>query len=85
MTLKISLHVIKMTICRVKIRDAASLARSPSVGGAVLLKLPNRCYDPFNVCHAAVFNNYHTTPCNNPEDHSFHQHRGGSLKSMFNH
>jgi hypothetical protein len=26
-------------------------------------------------------NNYHTTPCNTPEDHRFHQHRGGSLKS----
>jgi hypothetical protein len=26
-------------------------------------------------------NNYHTTPCNNPEDHRFHQHRGVSLKS----
>ena len=26
-------------------------------------------------------NNYHTTPCNYPEDHRFHQHRGGSLKS----
>ena len=28
-----------------------------------------------------VVNNYHTTPCNYPEDHRFHQHRGGSLKS----
>jgi hypothetical protein len=28
-----------------------------------------------------VVNNYHTTPRNNPEDHRFHQHRGGSLKS----
>ena len=27
-------------------------------------------------------NNYHTTPCNNPEDYRCHQHRGGSLKSM---
>jgi hypothetical protein len=25
--------------------------------------------------------NYNTTPCNYPEDHRFHQHRGGSLKS----
>jgi hypothetical protein len=24
---------------------------------------------------------YHTTPCNYPEDHRFHQYRGGSLKS----
>jgi hypothetical protein len=29
-------------------------------------------------------NNYHTTPCNNPEDHRFYQHRGGSLKSRPN-
>ena len=27
--------------------------------------------------------NYHTTLCNNPEDHRSHQHRGGSLKSRF--
>jgi hypothetical protein len=26
-------------------------------------------------------NNYHTTPCNHPEDHRLHQHRGGSLTS----
>jgi hypothetical protein len=26
-------------------------------------------------------NNYHTTPCNYPEDHRLHQHRGVSLKS----
>jgi hypothetical protein len=26
---------------------------------------------------------YHTTPCNYPEDHRFHQHSGGSLKSIF--
>jgi hypothetical protein len=26
-------------------------------------------------------NNHHTMPCNNPEDHRFHQHRGRSLKS----
>jgi hypothetical protein len=29
-------------------------------------------------------NNYHTTPCNYPEDHRFHQHRGVSLKSRLN-
>jgi hypothetical protein len=28
---------------------------------------------------------YHTTPCNNPEDQRFHQHRGGSLKSRLVH
>jgi hypothetical protein len=32
-------------------------------------------------CPETSVNNYHTTPCNNPEDHRFHQHRGGSLKS----
>jgi hypothetical protein len=26
-------------------------------------------------------NNYHTTPCNIPEERGSHQHRGGSLKS----
>jgi hypothetical protein len=35
------------------------------------------------VTRRRVVNNYHTTPCNNPEDHRFHQHRGGSLKSGF--
>jgi hypothetical protein len=25
---------------------------------------------------------YHTTPCNYPEDHRLHRHRGGRLKSM---
>ena len=28
-----------------------------------------------------VITRRHTTPCNNPEDRRFHQHRGGSLKS----
>jgi hypothetical protein len=32
-------------------------------------------------CPETLVNNYHTTPCNNPEDHGFHQHHGGSLKS----
>jgi hypothetical protein len=32
-------------------------------------------------CPETSVNNYHTTLCNNPEDHRFHQHRGGSLKS----
>jgi hypothetical protein len=32
-------------------------------------------------CPNTSLKNYHTTPCNNPEDHRFHQHRGGSLKS----
>jgi hypothetical protein len=32
-------------------------------------------------CPETSVNNYHTTPCNNPEDHRFHQHCGGSLKS----
>jgi hypothetical protein len=32
-------------------------------------------------CPETSVNNYHTTPCNYPEDHKFHQHRGGSLKS----
>jgi hypothetical protein len=31
-----------------------------------------------------MVNNYHTTPCNYPEDHRLHQHRGGSLKSKHN-
>jgi hypothetical protein len=31
-------------------------------------------------CLETSVNDYHTTPCNNPEDHRFHQHRGGSLK-----
>jgi uncharacterized membrane protein YbaN (DUF454 family) len=34
-------------------------------------------------CPETSVNNYHTTPCNNPEDQRFHQHRGGSLKSKF--
>jgi hypothetical protein len=33
-------------------------------------------------CPETSVNNYHTTPCNYPEDHRFHQHRGGSLKSI---
>ena len=33
-------------------------------------------------CPETSVNNYHTTPCNTPEDRRFHQHRGGSLKSM---
>jgi hypothetical protein len=32
-------------------------------------------------CPETSVNNYHTTPCNNPEDQRFNQHRGGSLKS----
>jgi hypothetical protein len=32
-------------------------------------------------CPETSANNYHTTPCNYPEDRIFHQHRGGSLKS----
>jgi hypothetical protein len=32
-------------------------------------------------CPETSVNNYHTTPCNYPEDHTFHQHRSGSLKS----
>jgi hypothetical protein len=32
-------------------------------------------------CPETSVHNYHTTPCNNPEDHRFRQHRGGSLKS----
>jgi hypothetical protein len=32
-------------------------------------------------CPETSVNNYHTTPCNYPEDHRFHQHRDGSLKS----
>jgi hypothetical protein len=32
-------------------------------------------------CPETSVNNYHTTPCNYPEDHRCHQHRGGSLKS----
>jgi hypothetical protein len=31
-------------------------------------------------CPETSVNDYHTTPCNYPEDHRFHQHRGGSLK-----
>jgi hypothetical protein len=32
-------------------------------------------------CPETSVNNYHTTPCNYPEDHIFYQHRGGRLKS----
>jgi hypothetical protein len=32
-------------------------------------------------CPETSVNNYHTMPCNYPEDHRFHQHRGGSLIS----
>jgi hypothetical protein len=31
-------------------------------------------------CPETSVTNYHTTPCNYPEDHRFHQHRGWSLK-----
>ena len=33
------------------------------------------------VTRRRVVNNYHKTPCNYPEEHRFHQHRGGCLKS----
>jgi hypothetical protein len=33
-------------------------------------------------CPETSVNNYHTTPCNYPEDHRLHQHRGASLKSI---
>jgi hypothetical protein len=32
-------------------------------------------------CRETSVNNYHTTPCNVPEEHRSHQHRGGSIKS----
>jgi hypothetical protein len=32
-------------------------------------------------CPETSVNIYHTTPCNYPEDHRFHKHRSGSLKS----
>jgi hypothetical protein len=32
-------------------------------------------------CPETSVNNYHMTPCNYPEDHRLHQHRGRSLKS----
>jgi hypothetical protein len=34
-----------------------------------------------HLCPETSVYNYHMTPCNTPEDHRFHQHRGGSLKS----
>jgi hypothetical protein len=34
-------------------------------------------------CPETSVNNYHTTPCNVPEERRSHQHRGGSLKSLF--
>jgi hypothetical protein len=33
-------------------------------------------------CPETSVNNYHTTLCNTPEERRYHQHRGGSLKSM---
>jgi hypothetical protein len=32
------------------------------------------------LCPETSVNNYHTTPCNYPEDHRFHQHQGYLLK-----
>jgi hypothetical protein len=46
---------------------------------------PTRTIDPVRMgpirCPETSVNNYHTTPNNTPEDHTFHQHRGGNLKS----
>jgi hypothetical protein len=50
-------------------RNMSGMRRSMKMG-------PTRCPE-------TSVNNYHTTPCNYPKDRRLHQHRGGSLKSLY--